>query len=520
MPYTPPTFGPPNPWAAQTPTPQPYTPPTFGGATPATPSTTQPGFWGSNTGAAAIGGATAAGSAIAQGLANRAQNRETQEFTAQQNQQRMLADLFGAQMAAQQDQNQLDQQRQQTGLQATQLDPLTQQRSRANFAMTRALMGNARNVEVQAPPGMSGFQPRITGGMRIPEGGFGPDVMNYLSEDAQLAADANFGQNAAPFMRPPNYAAVGYGSLAAPSAASSAPQPGTSEAVESVFGAGAGGLGNPMDPVGGGGTGGAPPIGGTGTSSAGSGPVSGDINNILGGFGRRGGGTPGAPTSAAGGFISGGAQGASIGGMIGGPIGAGIGAAIGSTVQGIWGAINHRADSAPPDLAIGDARQAITMAYQQFLGRDPSAEELNGIVQGQGWQPGDRWMGASSINYVLNQIGQSDEAQARRQQASQPAAGVGGGGGSAAPNPQTSGRNYMSRTAGDEAQTAHDLYIQYLRQQQNQRTNLQQQFEQQRQLLQSTYGGGSGSTGSTSSQGSGGSTAGRVASQARSEEHT
>ncbi len=115
---------------------------------------------------------------------------------------------------------QMELQRLVQGLASSQMDPLAQQRSRGQFAMMSALMGNTRPYRVQAPGGMEGFVPQTSGGARdaIPAGGFGQDVMRFFGPDAAASAEGAFHNAAAPFAAPPDLTQVGYGQT--PAAAS------------------------------------------------------------------------------------------------------------------------------------------------------------------------------------------------------------------------------------------------------------------------------------------------------------
>lgn len=101
-----------------------------------------------------------------------------------------------------------------TGLQATQMDPLAQQRARQRNAVMSALIGGARNYSVKPPDDIASSMPEISGGIRLPEGGFGPDVMNFFSPSARAGAEGQFwgaAGRAAPGTATPNLNAVGYG---------------------------------------------------------------------------------------------------------------------------------------------------------------------------------------------------------------------------------------------------------------------------------------------------------------------
>jgi hypothetical protein len=110
---------------------------------------------------------------------------------------------------------QLALQRDQTGLQSTQMDPLAQQKSRQQQAILAALMPEMRNASVSSNvPGMNQFIPQISGGLRLPEGGFSPDTLKFFSEPARASAEAGFFANASPFAPPPPLSSLGYSQAA------------------------------------------------------------------------------------------------------------------------------------------------------------------------------------------------------------------------------------------------------------------------------------------------------------------
>ena len=142
-----------------------------------------------------------------------------------------------------------------------------------------------------------------------------------------------------------------------------------------------------------------------------------DTASYLQGLTPRGGGTGGTARGALG--MAG--TGASLG-AFGGPIGMGIGAGAGALVGGITGAINKHAASAPTDLTVQDARQAIARAYQDATGKPADPAYVEQAIRGQGWKPGDRYVGSGGLTSVI----QSIQGNARREQGGAPAAGGGG----------------------------------------------------------------------------------------------
>lgn len=79
------------------------------------------------------------------------------------------------------------------GLQATQLDPFAWQKARQNQAILAAVMPGLRNASVTSNvPGMNRFIPQVQGGLRFPEGGFGPETLQHFSPEARAAAEQEF----------------------------------------------------------------------------------------------------------------------------------------------------------------------------------------------------------------------------------------------------------------------------------------------------------------------------------------
>ena len=57
--------------------------------------------------------------------------------------------------------------------------------------------------------------------------------------------------------------------------------------------------------------------------------------------------------------------------------------------------------SAPTDFSVSDAQQILSRAYAQAFGRSPSPQALDAAIRGQGWQPGDRWVGQQGLESVI-----------------------------------------------------------------------------------------------------------------------
>jgi hypothetical protein len=120
------------------------------------------------------------------------------------------------------------------------------------------------------------------------------------------------------------------------------------------------------------------------------------IGDLESGYSRRGGGTGGAASGAAGGALTG----AGLGSIVPG-IGTGVGAIGGALYGGIKGAITKHAKTAPTDFSVEDARTILSRAHQQYFGAPADPATIDAAIRGQGWQPGDRWVGESGLNGIL-----------------------------------------------------------------------------------------------------------------------
>ena len=137
--------------------------------------------------------------------------------------------MSDAQIRAQQEMQakQIGLSRDQMGLQATQMDPLAQQKSRQQQALLAALLPNARNVSVSSNvPGMNQFMPNISGGMRLPEGGLSPETLAFFGGPQRASAEASFFAANSPFAAPPALSSMGYsqGDIAQAGASGGSPQ--------------------------------------------------------------------------------------------------------------------------------------------------------------------------------------------------------------------------------------------------------------------------------------------------------
>lgn len=76
----------------------------------------------------------------------------------------------------------------------------------------------------------------------------------------------------------------------------------------------------------------------------------------------------------------------------------------GAIAGAIAGAAHKHASSAMTDFKVDDARDAITKAITYYQGRQPAQGEVDAILKGQGWKPGDHWVGEAGLTSVLRNI--------------------------------------------------------------------------------------------------------------------
>lgn len=89
----------------------------------------------------------------------------------------------------------------------------------------------------------------------------------------------------------------------------------------------------------------------------------------------------------------------------------GVGAGVGAAAAGIAALMGKRAPTARTDFGVRDAQDAVGKAYQQYLGRAASPDEIASHLRNQGLQGGDRWVGQQGLTSVLEAIKGSDEAR-------------------------------------------------------------------------------------------------------------
>jgi hypothetical protein len=170
----------------------------------------------------------------------------------------------------------------------------------------------------------------------------------------------------------------------------------------------------------------------------------------------------------AGSAMSGAGLGATAGSILPG-LGTAVGAGIGAVGGAIKGAFDRKAESAKTDYSVEDARTAIGSAYKEFNGRDAEASEIDTMIRGQGWKPGDRFVGSGGMNSVIGNLRSNAEKVKNAAPAIQDPAVAGGPAAptaapTTAPRPQTDTRLLEGdpRKLGDPAHIAKSPKYQFL----------------------------------------------------------
>lgn len=114
------------------------------------------------------------------------------------------------------------------------------------------------------------------------------------------------------------------------------------------------------------------------------------------GYQRRGGGTGGAWKGAANGAMTGLQYGKYVAGMGAIPAAAG-----GALIGGIVGAAKKHAKSAPTDFTVQDAHKILSDAHTKIFGQPAQPQDIESAIVGQGWQPGDRWVGEQGLTSII-----------------------------------------------------------------------------------------------------------------------
>lgn len=247
-----------------------------------------------------------------------------------------------------------------TALQESLADPFRHQRAQAGALTSLDMIQNFSNGRRIAPPAnIAAYSGRPTGNRYQPSA-------TMRDHAGSLFGNVAAGNTAPTMTDPANYGRTGAVNLTAPTAAPGA--------------GGATGVGDePIDPF-----------------------------SYLSGMERR--------NEGAGGALSGMAKGAGMGAGIGayaGGVGAIPGALIGGAAGLIGGAFTKNAKTAMTDITVDQARQAITQVFQREGGRTPTPQEVDQIIAGQGYKPGDWGVGEAGILDVIRNL-QANFAQERR----------------------------------------------------------------------------------------------------------
>lgn len=152
------------------------------------------------------GGIGLAGGLIS-GAGQSKQNEQNNAASAEQAALNRQLELYLAQMNQKQRQAEV-------GLQTATQAP-SRQDWRQRQAMMADILPGLRNASVTPPGDLGRFTPQISGGLRLPEGGFSPEALSFFSPQARVSAEADLdraGQAASGGQMPtPNYASAGYG---------------------------------------------------------------------------------------------------------------------------------------------------------------------------------------------------------------------------------------------------------------------------------------------------------------------
>lgn len=146
------------------------------------------------------------------------QGREQKNLNNANNDASMQRLELQLQLQREQSQREMEQRQKELGLQAATQAPVRQD-WRQHQALMAAMLPGVRNAQVTPPGDLGRFTPQISGGMRIPEGGFNQETLNYFSPQARVSAESDLDKQAAIASggnyHTPDYANVGYGPQAA-----------------------------------------------------------------------------------------------------------------------------------------------------------------------------------------------------------------------------------------------------------------------------------------------------------------
>lgn len=83
---------------------------------------------------------------------------------------------------------------------------------RQNQAIQSAIMPGLRNFSVKAPMGMEQYVPQMSGGFKIPEGGFDQNTLKFFGDDAMLQGEMDLDRQGS-IASNGRYATPSYGSI-------------------------------------------------------------------------------------------------------------------------------------------------------------------------------------------------------------------------------------------------------------------------------------------------------------------
>jgi hypothetical protein len=83
---------------------------------------------------------------------------------------------------------------------------------RQNQAVRAAIMPELRNVSIGVPANMQQYVPQISGGLRLPEGGFSQDTLKFFGDNAMLAGESDL-DRAGGIASSGRYATPSYGQI-------------------------------------------------------------------------------------------------------------------------------------------------------------------------------------------------------------------------------------------------------------------------------------------------------------------
>lgn len=364
----------------------------------AVPTSTGWGTWGPIIAGAGIAGTTAA-------LQNRQSNKNRQ---AQQEEAALDRSAAAGRNTAD------------VALEESMADPFRHQLGQARTLAALDLIARGRNTptKISVPAGMEQWVPKISGGFSYD---MNPDVRAAAQ---RLQQDVASGRTAPTMTDPANYGKTAVLNLRNPSAAPGAGAPGGT-----MPGTGAGGGGGTAVPRAG-------SAAATSTSladddfmssvfgaDAGSEAYSTDPKDAqmnatspyYQNYRRRQEGAGGVISNA----VKYGQTGATVGSVVPG-IGTALGAVGGFIGGAVGGAFTKNAKSAMSDFYAGDARKILKEVTRTELGREFPDEAIDEMLRGQGLQAGGKWAGQQGLDYIIQQIRNSPEAQQRRQQRQQP----------------------------------------------------------------------------------------------------